>query len=647
MTQILSFSSLAQRAHPFKYLGAIRYLKVFESLLEGYRQGVFGLRYSSLDENVGRTVGRYSSLFTLPSHTATVILLGVLCLLSGVLTILPFHFSFGGLISSLTFGGTFLFFTLLSDFTVSRSSMKRDPIFNLRRCSVLSLFSCLIWFGCIFLGSLTFAFLRKPNLWVRFFFLGFSGALMLRLLVFSTTSFADVGKRTFSSLLQPALCTSSIFFAGSMTGDGLGALSIIVLGSVSIVTFTVFLFIRLLDSVGKKTVGISSFSLFKAFLANWTEGLNAPLESFFEKLGSEQNVRVFTLTFTTGKGIKAMIVVPALHPGPFRNLGSSSLPSLIQNTLENKLQCVVSVPHGLVGHELDTSSQLQNQRVVEGILGFIDSLPKYSKATPFVRIKKKGGTSTCQIFGDCALLTLTMAPKTMEDLPQELDSYILSEAKKLGLSALVINAHNSIKGPFDINEALAIFREASVSGLKKTLNYEQSVFEIGAANVFPEEFTTKEGMGPGGISVILTRVRDQKAAYVTIDGNNMISGLREKILSELAEIGIVDGEVLTTDTHTVCGVVLTPRGYHPIGEVVDQSKLIGYVRQAAVNALGNLEPAGVSLRTATISKINVIGEKQIEKLCLVADKTAKRAKRLAFSLFPPTVFLLILLSVFL
>jgi predicted neutral ceramidase superfamily lipid hydrolase len=157
----------------------------------------------------------------------------------------------------------------------------------------------------------------------------------------------------------------------------------------------------------------------------------------------------------------------------------------------------------------------------------------------------------------------------------------------------------------------------------------------------------EEGMGPGGISVIVTRVGDQKAAYVTIDGNNMISGLRERILSQLGEIGFVDGEVLTTDTHTVCGIVRTARGYHPLGEGIDQSKLISYIRQAAVNALDNLEPATASWRTEIIPEVNVIGEKRIEELCLVADRTAKQARKLAMYLFSAASVLLILLLVFL
>jgi putative membrane protein len=606
------------------------------------------LIHSSLDEHINKTVKRYSSLFTLPSHVTVTILLGALCLLGGILAILPLQPSYNGLTLSLMFGGIILSFTLASDFVISRSSMKRDPIFNLRRCSALSLFSCLIWFGVVFLGSLISVFLETPNLWVKFFFLGFCGALMLRLLVFSTTSFADFGTMIFSSLLQPALCTIPIFFMKSVIGYSLDVqLPIFLLVSIFIAVLTVFLFTYFLDRVGKRTLGIASSSLFKAFFANWTEGLNAPLEVFFEKLGNEQNVRVSMLTFRTNKGTKAVVVVPALHPGPFKNLGSSLLPSLIQTTLENKLQCVVSVPHGLVGHELDLSSQFQNQRVVESILSFIDSSPSYSKATPFVRTRKNEATASCQIFGDCSLLTLTIAPKTMEDLPQELDSFIVKEAEKRGLSALVIDAHNSIEGPFNVNEAVVSLRKASVASLKKALSYERSSFEVGAATVVPKEFTVKEGMGSGGISVIVTRVGDQKAAYVSIDGNNMISGLRERILSELGEIGIVDGEVLTTDTHTVCGIVLTARGYHPIGEVMDQSKLISYIRQATVNALDNLEPAEASWRTEIIPNVNVIGEKQIENLCLVADRTAKQAKRLTISLFPMASLLLFLIFMFL
>jgi len=408
------------------------------------------------------------------------------------------------------------------------------------------------------------------------------------------------------------------------------------------------LFTFLVNRVGQRTLEIASLPLFKAFMANWTENLNAPLEVFLDKLGSERDVKLSMLAFRTGEKIKAVMVVPALHSGPFRNVGSSLLPYMIQDALENKLQCIVSVPHGLAGHELDLSSQLQSEKVVERTLSSVDFSPFFSEATSLLRARKNGASASCQVFGDCALLTLTLSPETMEDLPQELEFTIVSEAKKKGLSsAIVIDAHNSVDGSFNLKEAVEPLRKTALSSLGEALSCERAPFKIGTSKIVPGEFGLKEGMGFGGITVIAIRVGGQTSAYVTIDGNNMVSGLREEILSALRDVGIADGEVLTTDTHSVNGIVLTERGYHPVGEAMDNAKLINYVRQAAMNALGDLEFVEVSWRTETISGVKVIGEKQIGALSLLAEKTAREAKRLAISLFSATGVLLVVLLVLL
>ncbi len=593
-------------------------------------------------------VERYSSLFTLPSHKKIVVWLCVLCVLGGLLTIFLLRPTSFGLALGLIFGTVFFSVASLADFIIHRVFMRSDPVLSLRRCSALSLFSCLTWFGFIFLGSLVSVFLRNPNVWVKLFLLGFSVALILRLLVFSTTSFADRKGVFISSILQPALCIIPIFFMGSVIGSLRTDFFIFSVIFVFIAVLAVSLFTFLVNRVGRRALGIASLPLFKAFMANWTENLNAPLEGFFERLGCEQDVKLSMLAFRTGEKIKAVMVVPALHSGPFRNVGSSLLPYMIQDALENKLRCVVSVPHGLAGHELDLSSQLQSEKVVERTLGSVSFSSFFSEATPLVRTRKNGANASCQVFGDCALLTLTLSPKTMEDLPQELQVIIVNEAEKTGLSsAIVIDAHNSVEGPFNVKETLEPLRKAALTSLKEALSCERAPFEVGAAKIVPEEFGLREGMGLGGITVIATRVGDQTTAYVTIDGNNMVSGLREEILSALREIGIADGEVLTTDTHSVNGVVLTERGYHPVGEAMDNAKLISYVRQAAMRALGDLESAKVSWRTETISGVKVIGEKQIGALCFLAEKTAREAKRLAVSLFSATGVLLAALLVFL
>ena len=604
---------------------------------------------NSLDEYMGGTVKRYSSLFTLPSQERIILSLFALCVLGGVLAIVPSRPSYGGFALGLMFGAIFLLIITSSDFVVNHAFMKTDPVFNFRRCSALSLFSGVLWFGLIFLGSIISIFLKNPDVWIKFFLLGFCAVLMLRLMIFSTTSFADRGRVFLSSVLQPTLCALPAFFMAPVIRFRLTASLILFIPfSISVVGLTVLLFTFFIDRAGKKAVGIPSLSLFKAFMANWTEDLNMPLESFFERLGSERDIGLSLLAFRGNKCMKALMVVPAFHSGPFRNVGSSLFPSMIQEALENKLGCVVSVPHGLFGHSLDLSSQVQSRKVIDSVLDSLDFPSFESKATPFIQVRKNGASASCQIFGDCAFLTLTLAPETMEDLPEELNSAIVSEAGERGLSStIVVDAHNSIDGPFKLEKVINPLRMAAVASLEEALSCPRLPFQVGASRIVPKEFGVKEGMGPGGISVIVMKVDRQKAAYVVIDGNNMISGLREKVLLMLREISITDGEVLTTDTHAVNGVVLIPRGYHPIGEAMDQAKLIEYVREAAVKALNNLEPAKVSWRTETIPNIKVIGEKQIKALCTLTEKAAKQAKKLAVTLFPTVGILLTVLLAFL
>ena len=321
--------------------------------------------------------------------------------------------------------------------------------------------------------------------------------------------------------------------------------------------------------------------------------------------------------------------------------------TFIQTAVQDKFGCVVCVPHGLVGHEFDVSSQSQTQRVVENIVEFVGSSSSYSEATPMVRTQSGDAKASCQIFGNYAFLTLTTAPKTMEDLPPELNSFIVKEAEKRQLSALAIDAHNSMGGKFDRDAAVASFSEASVACLEKALKSKTSAFKVGASTVLPKDFSVKDGMGPGGISVLVTEVDGKKAAYITIDGNNMVSGLREKILSSIMELRLDDGEVLTTDTHSVCGMIRSARGYNLVGEAIDHQKLIGYIKEATVLALGDLEPVTLSWQTETISDVKVIGEQQITELTVLADKTTETVKRVAVILFPAAAIILSALLLFL
>jgi putative membrane protein len=605
----------------------------------------------SLNEYIDKAVRRYSSLFTLPSHKILLSWLLATCMVAGILTTNLFQLSPVYWLSlGLTIGLILFVLALASDFIIYSNSVKTDPIFNLRRCTALDLYSLVIWVVFILFGIISNLFVA--GVWFKFFILGFCVALALRLLVFSAVSFAGTAKTIVFSLLQPVMYVVTVVYtASAISGFRAGAsLLAFLFLSIIITAATMSLYIFSINQVGSEILGVGSFSVLKAFMANWTEDVSAPFERLFERFSKESEIRLSAVSFRNAKGmIKATVIVPAFHPGPFKNVGSSALPYAIQSALEKKLRdCVVLVPHGLSGHNLDLATQTQNQIVLNRVLELSDISNFGASVTQFLRVKRNGASAGCQVFNGCALLSLTMAPETMEDLPSELNMLINEAADENGLSgAIAIDAHNSIEGPFKTDGAIKPLQEAATKGIERASKCKQTTFQVGAAKVTPKEFGLQEGIGPGGIVVLVVKVEDQTTAYVIIDGNNMISGLREKILNALHEDGVKDGEIFTTDTHMVNAVVLTARGYHPVGEAVDQEILIGYVRRAAMEAVRNLEPAEVGWRTCTVQGVKVIGGEQIEAMSTLLDKAMKRAKKLAVSVFPIAGLILAALFLFL
>jgi putative membrane protein len=271
-----------------------------------------------------------------------------------------------------------------------------------------------------------------------------------------------------------------------------------------------------------------------------------------------------------------------------------------------------------------------------------------TKASPFVKVTNGLATACCQVFGKFALISFTLAPKTIEDLPEEVGIFVRDEAKRQGLDlCAVVNAHNSINGEAEMERSMDSLKNVAHQCLKEAVSLGQLPFEVGAATVLPKEFSLEDGMGAGGITVIVVKSDVQKSAYVVIDGNNMISGLREEILESLIALGIDNGEVFTTDTHSVSALILGKQGYHPVGEAMDRRKLVDYIKNLTLKAITNLQPAEASCQSITVADVTVLGGKQLETLCLLIDKGLQTAKRIVVPVFLTAGLVLMSLLLFL
>ena len=594
---------------------------------------------NSLNHSMDNAKKHYSSLFFLPSFKRAILSITAICVIGVSLTAYALNPS----IYSIALGISLFVLTVTTDFIVSKAVLRNDPIFVMRRTSAMSFYCWLLWLAFMALGAGVGFLFGSWILWVKLTLIGFAAVLTLRIMVLSATSFVAKWRQITAALLQPILCIVLLlgFWASPSSSITQQILPYIILSPI-ISYIAVYIFLLSLDRLGKTTYGLPAISLFKAFILNWVTNANDPLEKRLEELGQNADIEVSLLKFDAQKP-KAAIIMPLVHPGPFKNIGSSLLPSLLKQGFEKEYACSACTPLGILGHELDLASQAQNQKILSEVLSKAKFEASSALASPFVRAKDGCATASCQIFGDTAFLSFSLAPKTTEDLPQELGRVVIEEAKRLGLKhAVVVNAHNALDDVVDTDEHLAELEHAAFAVLKKAVALPTKPFKVGAASVFPD-FTQKQGMGTGGITAIVVELEKQKTAYVIIDGNNMIPNLRERILSSLSGAGFDESEVCTTDTHAVSALVTGSRGYHPVGEAMNHTQLISCIGEVTKQAADNLEAVKAGCVQFVVPQVRVIGEERLNSITTLVDKAIVRAKKVAPAVFGVEGLLFILM----
>ncbi|MCW3995666.1 MAG: DUF2070 family protein [Candidatus Bathyarchaeota archaeon] len=594
---------------------------------------------SSLNHSLDNAKKHYSSMFFLPSYKKSLVALAFLCILCVSLATAVIFPSIG----SLVIGITVFAITVTTDVLASKLTLKKDPIFTIRRTLAMSFYGWLLWIAFIAIGA-GVGTMFGPLLWVKLSLLGFAAVITLRTIVLTATSFAAKWQQLLTAFLQPMLCIISfvVLWISTATVALLQVLPFIVFAPI-ITYLAVYVFLHTIDRLGKNTYALPTLRMFRAFILNWVTDLNGPLEEHLEEMGEDSDIEVSLLKFSAKK-TKAAFILPLVHPGPFKNVGSSLLPSLLKEEFEIEFDCTACVPLGILGHELDLASQAQNRKIVSRTISEAKFETPDALASPFVRATEGYATASCQIFGNVAFLSFSLAPKTTEDLPQELGRMVREEAKKYGLeTAIVVNAHNCLTDVVDTEEHLGALEKAASKCIKQASELPKVRFKVGAASVFPQEFTAKQGMGTGGITAIVVEVQGQKTAYIVIDGNNMIPGLREKLIAVLQSGGFDQTEIFTTDTHAVSALVTGRRGYHPVGEAMDQDALVRWVGEAANKARANLEDCKVGYKQFVVPHVRVIGEERLRSVTTLVDKALVKAKHIVAPIFGLEGLALILL----
>jgi putative membrane protein len=530
-----------------------------------------------------------------------------------------------------------------SDLVLYYTIMKKDPLFYLRRCLALSLFTTTTMV-LIFLLSALIAVIDRRFIFPDFaVVVGLFAIIPPRALAVFSLSRTSFARRSVFALLEPSLTALTVIL---VFGLPIGRMITGLLLASTVGLAFAFALISIIESNGRKAIGFSPIRMFRAFLTDLLEGENHELESYLYELGVETEIDAAAFTFRKkgSPNFKGIILVSNFHPGPFLNVGSSPLPFLFESLMQRKFNAVALVPHGVSGHELNLVSQEQNERILDWVLSHVEKASYFGAATPVERTTNEMATATSQVFDGCALVTMTTSPLDMEDVPSELANNLSGLTHGKFRSLALIDAHNCLTGPATMTaQKVGALQEVALASLQISSEQRPTTFKVGVAHKTPTGFALKEGFGPGGISVVAIEVAGRRFAYVNVDGNNMISGLREEILGSVKGAGFDDGEVMTTDTHMVNGVVSARLGYHPIGEVVPRGPLVEEITRVCLDALNNLEDGEVGVVSGQIP-VTTLGQKSLRRVMSMVYRISKLT---ALTLFPMVVVITVLSLLFL
>ncbi|WP_459191866.1 DUF2070 family protein [Halosimplex sp. J119] len=388
----------------------------------------------------------------------------------------------------------------------------------------------------------------------------------------------------------------------------------------------VWLFLTIIDQPWQRSLGVSVLDFVRGFIGHIAEGSNE-LETFFEDIGEDAIVPVSVLSARRPEGgEKARFVLPMLHPGPMGEIGGGNLPRRIAEQADG----LAFPPHATAGHDFNLVTEREVDTVIDTAETAYQRIEYDEGATKSVRVEEGEATLTGQAFGDSAFLASTFAPQFADDVEYAVGLSAVSEARTDGLNDVMLaDAHNCNNG-LDGEDLGHV-----VPGSKRSFDMIYGAGEVGerlaAATRRPFElgvawdetpWEPEDGIGPLGIRVAVFEVEGQQTGYVFVDGNNMVPGLRERIVSRIDAVDRL--EVLTTDTH----VVNTMEAENQVGDAIPEADLVALIADLVDRAKEDLEPVEAGMETES-AEVTVFGNDRTEMLASTANAAVSMGAPLA------------------
>jgi len=574
-----------------------------------------------LEKNsTGNLQRRYSYLFRLPSTGLSLILASLPTIAIELVT----RSVLGAGIERTIIYAITTEVALIAGIEIDNLILKRNEIASFRRLSTISIISNGLWFIVSVVGAVVYAGTKNEGRFFSLVLLGVFFAISFRALVFGSVFYPKPARGLPLAIVQPiillfptalSLKAISLYSVNTITG--------IAGGLVLIAGIEIYLSV-----INKPLDGLRALQLLQAFLNAWTVNNPKDLEHYFQISSEERSVNTTFIQLETSYGSKkpaALLVVPGVHPGPFSPVGSSNLPGDIYESLKTH-EIVPLTFHSISDHDLNLPSKEEVKKYTAS-LQQRETIDTGKKMSLPVTAHRNKATASGFALGKTLLVTLTLAPNGMEDLPGRIREEIYNESKKLGFEmSLVIDSHNSLgerPNEVDTNDLIVAAKEV----LNQVFIGNQFEFDFGFSHSSEIGSHQREDIGPAGIGFLLFEVKGSRFCLVVVDANNAKIGFRAEVIQKFetkSSSRILD--ICTSDTHITAAKASNAKGYLALGDVSSPEEFATTLNLLSELAQARLAQGRYSTSIST-SKVRTIGGQVLNNFSGLLDETSQVAKR--------------------
>ena len=297
--------------------------------------------------------------------------------------------------------------------------------------------------------------------------------------------------------------------------------------------------------------------LVKAYLSYALARDKRALESALLALSRERRVPVHALDLLDDRGVWGIVVIPHVHPGPFRDVGSSRLPSLIAAAARKRgLECVVL--HGASTHGEDLASELEAAKLADAVVSLSgETLCEGSTLGLAAACDGVTRAVALALEGGWNVVFVERVNGGMEDIPLQL-------ADDVNGNTVIVDLHNSFDDPrpspspgdalhssiaANVRSAIALARARACGG-----------WRVGIASV---EGRQGEEVGSAGVRVVTLARESCELLVAVYDANNALRSFRDRFY-ELSSKSCATILLATSDTHELTGA-RAGSTYRPLG----------------------------------------------------------------------------------